>query len=46
MITESTGTITQVTRDSGRYTGIGIVLGKIGNIIIPLYPSYLIEDNP
>ena len=35
-----------MTGDSGEYTGIGIVLGKIGDIIIPLYPSYLMENNP
>ena len=46
MITESTGIITQVTGDPGHYTGIGIVLGRIGNIITPLYPSYIMVDNP
>ena len=45
-MTESIGIITQVTGDPGQYTGIGIVLGRIGNIIIPLYPSYLMVDNP
>ena len=36
----------KVTGDPGEYTRIGIVLAKIGNIIIPLYPSYLIKKNP
>jgi hypothetical protein len=35
-----------VTGDTGEYTGIGIVLGEIGDIIIPLYPTYLMKDNP
>ena len=43
---ESTGIITHVTGDPGHYTGICIVLERIGNIIIPLYPSYLMVDNP
>ena len=45
-ITHTQGQITQVTGDTGEYTGIGIVLGKIGDIIIPLYPTYLMKDNP
>ena len=46
IITNTTGLITQVTGDSGEYTGIGIVLGKIGDILISLYPSYLMKNNP
>ena len=45
-ITHTQGQITQVTGDTGEYTGIGIVLGKIGDIIIPLYPTYSMKDNP
>ena len=46
IITYTTGQIMQVTGDPGEYTGIGIVLTKIGDIIIPLYPSYLMKKNP
>ena len=46
IITRIEGTITQVTGNPGVYTGIGIVLWKIGDIIILLYPSYLMEINP
>ena len=45
-ITNTTGKITQVTGDTGEYTGIVIVLGKIGDIITPLYPSYLMKNDP
>ena len=45
-ITYTQGQITQVTGDTGEYTEIGIVLEKIGDIIIPLYPTYLMKDNP
>ena len=45
-ITYTSGEIIQVTGDIGKYAGIGIVLGKIGDIIITVYPSYLTKDNP
>ena len=39
--------IIQVTRTSGEYTGVGIVIIQIGDdpVSIPLYPSYLMRDN-
>ena len=40
------GKITQVTGDEGEYLGIGIVLARIGDIIVPLYPSYYMPGNP
>ena len=36
MITNTTGLITQVMGDQGKYTGIGIVLEKMGDTVIPL----------
>ena len=41
------GNIQQVTGDCGQYEGVGIVLCRIGqDIIVPLYPSYLMPKNP
>ena len=41
------GNIQQVTGDCGQYQGVGIVLCRIGqDIIIPLYPCYLMPQNP
>ena len=42
-ITYTTGKITQVTGDIKKYTGIEIILGKIGNVIILMLPSYLMK---
>ena len=45
--TPTKGKITQVTWDTGEYEGVGIVLCQIGEeMIIPLYPAYLMRDNP
>ena len=48
MITPTKGKIIQVTGTSGNYEGVGIVICQIGDdpVIIPIYPSYLMRDNP
>ena len=42
------GKIIKVTWTSGDYEGVGIVIYQIGNdpVTIPLYPSYLMRNNP
>ena len=45
--TQTKGTITQVTGDIGHHEGVGIVLIWIQEeLIIPLYPCYLMKNNP
>ena len=40
------GTTQQVSGTTAKYQGIGIHLAKIGDLIIPLYPTYLMTQNP
>ena len=45
--TQIKGTITQVTGDIGHHEGVGIVLIRLHEeLIIPLYPCYLMTNNP
>ena len=48
LLTSTKGKIIQVTGSSGDYEGVGIVICQIGDdpVTIPLYPSYLMRDNP
>ena len=48
LLTPTKGKIIQVTGTSGEYEGVGIVIIQIGDdpVTIPLYPSYLMRDNP
>ena len=43
---EMEGTTQQVRESIAKYQGIGIHLAKIGDLIIPLYPTYLMAHNP
>ena len=40
------GTTQQVSESTAKYQGIGIHLAKIGDLITPLYPTYLMTQNP
>ena len=40
------GTTQQVSGSTAKYQGIRIHLAKIGGLIIPLYPTYLMTQNP
>ena len=35
-----------MTGDTEEYAGVGIIIGKIDDVIIPLYTSYLMKCNP
>ena len=48
LLTSAKGKIIQVTMTSGDYEGVEIVICQIGEDPVknPLYPSYLMRDNP
>ena len=43
---EMEGRTQQVSESYAKYQGLGIHLAKIGELIVPLYSTFLVNQNP